>query len=65
MSDEQPATNMTADEVKQTIAEHLGETGPEPLQLLHKVVKKLGPEQALAFPQGNAGDRGARQLAAA
>jgi hypothetical protein len=49
MSDEQPATNMTADEVKQTIAEHLGETGPEPLQLLHKVVKKLGPEQALAF----------------
>ena len=49
MSDEQPATNMTADEVKQTIAEHLGETGPEPLQLLHKVVKKLGPEQSLAF----------------
>ena len=49
MSDEQPATHMTADEVKQTIAEHLGETGPEPLQLLHKVVRKLGPEQALAF----------------
>jgi len=49
MSDEHPATNMTADEVEQTIAEHLGETGPEPLQLLHKRVKKLGPEQALAF----------------
>ena len=49
MSDEQPATNMTADEVEQTIAGHLGETGPEPLQLLHTVVKKLGPEQALAF----------------
>jgi len=51
MSDEHPATNMTADEVEQTIAEHLGETGPEPLQLLHKVVKKLGSEQALAFLQ--------------
>src|SRR5690349_10910802 len=49
MSDEQPATNMTADEVEQTIAEQLGETGPEPLKLLRKVVKKLGPEQALAF----------------
>src|SRR5712692_3605514 len=49
MSDEQPATNMTAGEVEQTIAGHLGETGPEPLQLLQKVVKKLGPEQALAF----------------
>ncbi len=49
MSDEQPATNMTADEVEQTIAEHLGETEPEPLKLLRKVVKKLGPEQALAF----------------
>jgi hypothetical protein len=49
MSDEQPATNMTADQVEQTIAAHLGETEPEPLHLLHKVVKKLGPEQALAF----------------
>jgi hypothetical protein len=49
MSDEQPATNMTADEVERTIAEQLGESEPEPLQLLHKVVKKLGPEQALAF----------------
>ncbi len=35
--------------MEQTIAEHLGETEPEPLQLLRKVVKKLGPEQALAF----------------
>jgi hypothetical protein len=49
MSDEQPATNITADEVEQTIAERLGETEPEPLKLLHKVVMKLGPEQALAF----------------
>src|SRR5215472_3310665 len=49
MSDEQPTSNMTADEVEQTIAERLGETEAEPLQLLHKVVKKLGPEQALAF----------------
>src|SRR5713226_6427402 len=49
MSDEQSATNMTADEVEQTIAAHLGESEAEPLQLLHKVVKKLGPEQALAF----------------
>jgi hypothetical protein len=49
MSDEQPATNMTADEAEQTIAKHLGETEAEPLKLLHKVVKKLGPEQALAF----------------
>lgn len=40
---------MTANEVEQTIAEQLGETEPEPLQLLHNVVKKLGPEQALAF----------------
>src|SRR5260370_29882725 len=49
MSDEQSATNMTADEVEQTIAAHLGESEAEPLQLLHKVVKKLGLEQALAF----------------
>src|SRR5215471_8436895 len=49
MSDEQPATNMTADEVEQTIAGRLGETEVEPLKLLHRVVKKLGPEQALAF----------------
>src|SRR5215467_10609403 len=49
MSDEQPTKNITADEVEQTIAERLGETEAEPLQLLHKVVKKLGPEQALAF----------------
>ena len=49
MSDEQPTPNMTVDEVEQTIAERLGETEAEPLQLLHKVVKKLGPEQALAF----------------
>ena len=40
---------MTAGEVEQTIAEQLGETEPEPLKLLRKVVKKLGPEQALAF----------------
>src|SRR5713101_9851619 len=49
MSDEQPTIATTRDAVEQTIAEHLGETGPEPLQLLHKVVKKLGPEQALTF----------------
>ena len=49
MSDEPPTPNMTADEVEQSIAGHLGETEAEPLQLLHKVVKKLGPEQALAF----------------
>src|SRR5215469_8363520 len=49
MSDEQPTTDMTADEVEQTIAECLSETEAEPLKLLHKVVKKLGPEQALAF----------------
>jgi hypothetical protein len=50
MSDEQSTSpTMTANEVEQTIAEQLGETEPEPLQLLHKVVKKLGPEQALAF----------------
>jgi hypothetical protein len=50
--EEQPTTPslaVTADEVEQTIAEQLGETEAEPLQLLHKVVKKLGPEQALAF----------------
>src|SRR5260370_10822433 len=50
MSDEQSTLpTMTANEVEQTIAEQLGETEPEPLQLLHKGVKKLGPEQALAF----------------
>jgi phosphorylated adapter RNA export protein len=49
MSDEQPTTNMTANEVEQTIAEYLGETEPEPLRLLRKVIKKLRPEQALAF----------------
>jgi hypothetical protein len=49
MSDEKPATNMTTDQVEQTIAEQSGESEAEPLQLLHKVVKKLGPEQALAF----------------
>ena len=49
MSDEQPTIATTRDAVEQTIAEHLGETEPEPLQLLRKVVKKLGPEQALAF----------------
>ena len=49
MSDEQPTTAMTTDEVERTIAEHLCETEAKPLQLLHKVVKKLGPEQALAF----------------
>src|SRR5215472_1657818 len=49
MSDQPPTTNMTTDEVEQTIAECLSETEAEPLKLLHKVVKKLGPEQALAF----------------
>ena len=49
MSDEQPTPNMTADDVERTIAGHLGETEAEPLKLLCKVVKKLGPEQALAF----------------
>jgi hypothetical protein len=49
MSDEQSTTNMTADEVERTIAGQLGESEAEPLKLLHKVVKKLGPEQALAF----------------
>jgi hypothetical protein len=44
-----PSPTMTTDEVEQTIAEQLGESEPEPLQLLRKVVKKLGPEQALAF----------------
>jgi hypothetical protein len=49
MRDEQPTIATTRDAVEQTIAEHLGETEAEPLKLLHKVVKKLGPEQALAF----------------
>jgi phosphorylated adapter RNA export protein len=44
-----PLPAVAADEVERTIAEQLGESKPELLQLLHKVVKKLGPEQALAF----------------
>lgn len=54
MSDEQPTsptTAMTVDEAERIIAEQLGETEPGPLQFLHKVVKKLGLEQALAFLQ--------------
>lgn len=53
MSDDQPTTQPTTiiGDIAQAIAVQLGESEPEPLQLLHKVVKKLGPEQALAFLQ--------------
>jgi hypothetical protein len=47
----EPSPKAKQQEVAATIAEKLGETEPGPLTQISMVVRKLGPEQALAFLQ--------------